>query len=324
MAVGEVVLVVVIVGVVVVVLVKSLIIVRPHERGVVERMGKYRKTLGSGMSFILPWLEYVQKVDMRETLIDVPSQEVITQDNVAVGVDAVIYFQVIDPFKVIYNVANFEIAALKLAQTNLRNVMGELKLDETLVSRERINITLRRILDDATDRWGVRITRVEIQRIEPPKDIVEAMSRQMKAERTKRAVILEAEGTKKAGILRAEGDRKSKVLIAEGEASAIRTLAEAEKDRSIKVAEGESKAIQEVFNAIHKGKPNKEILTLKYLESLEKIADGRSTKIFLPLETTGILGGIAALGDIYKDSREKQPNEGKSGKDNGKTEDDKG
>jgi regulator of protease activity HflC (stomatin/prohibitin superfamily) len=281
--------------------IKSIVVVRPQERAVVERMGKYNRTLSAGLSFIAPFIEGVRKVDMRETLIDVPAQEVITKDNVKVGVDAVIYFQVIDPFKVIYNVAMFELAAIKLAQTNLRNIMGDMTLDEALVSREKINIDLRRILDDATDRWGVRVTRVEIQKIDPPKDIVDAMSRQMKAERTKRAAILEAEGLKKAQILHAEGEKQAEVLKAEGKANAILKLADAERERKKVIAEGEATAIQRVYEAIHKGKPTKDLLTIKYLESLEKIADGKSTKIFMPLETSGMLSSVATLGEVFSE-----------------------
>jgi len=310
MATETIVLTVFVVFVVVYILHKAIVIVRPHERGVVEKMGRYSRTLGSGLNFILPWLENARLVDMRETLIDVPAQEVITKDNVGVGVDAVIYFQVVDPFKVIYNVAQFEMAAVKLAQTNLRNIMGDLTLDNALVSREKINLTLRQILDDATDKWGVRITRVEIQKIDPPADITEAMGRQMKAERTKRAAILEAEGKRKYDILRAEG-----------EAKAMTTLAEAEKTKRQKIAEGEAQAIQRVYDAIHTGKPTKDLLAIKYLEALEKVADGKSTKIFLPMESTGVLSSMAALGDLFKEGQ-KQPQENeekpKKGKNNSK------
>lgn len=284
---------------------KSVVIVRPHERGVVERMGKYNRTLTAGLNFILPVFENVRKVDMRETLIDVPAQEVITKDNVGVGVDAVIYFQVIDPFKVIYNVAMFEMAAVKLAQTNLRNIMGDMTLDEGLVSREKINIDLRRILDDATDRWGVRITRVEIQKIDPPADIVEAMSRQMKAERTKRAVILDAEGAKRSQVLKAEGEKQAEIIRAEGKANAILKLADAEREKKKVIAEGDANAIERVYGAIHKGKPTKDLLTIKYLESLEKIADGKSTKLFMPLETSGVLSSVAMLGEMFSGGKKK-------------------
>jgi regulator of protease activity HflC (stomatin/prohibitin superfamily) len=280
---------------------KSMVIVRPYEKGVVERLGKYNRTLGSGMNIIIPFVESVYKIDMREALIDVPSQEVITKDNVNISVDAVIYFKVTDPFRVMYNVAMFEDAVSKLAQTNLRNIIGELGLDETLASRDRINMELRRILDEITDKWGVRVTRVEIQDISPPKDIVDAMSRQMKAERTKRAAILDAEGVKQAEILRAEGAKQSEILDAEGKAAAIERVAEAERRRKALIAEGEAKAINRVFGAIHEGRATKDIITIKYLEALEKMADGQATKIFMPFETSGVLSGAAAIGEMFKE-----------------------
>jgi regulator of protease activity HflC (stomatin/prohibitin superfamily) len=242
-------------------------------------------------------------VDMRETVLDVAPQTVITADNATLTVDAVIYFEVTDPFRNIYNVTDFRIAAIKLAQTNLRNIIGEMAIDEALVSRERINAQLRQIMDDATDKWGVRVTRVELQSIEPPRDITEAMSRQMKAERDKRAAILEAEGVKQSQILQAEGERQARINRAEGEAEAIRKVAEAERFRNRTVAEGEAQAIRTVFDAIHAGDPTADLLAVKYLEMLGRVANGKATKIFLPLEATGILGSMAAIGDAFKEGQ---------------------
>jgi regulator of protease activity HflC (stomatin/prohibitin superfamily) len=241
------------------------------------------------------------KVDMREQVVDVPPQAVITKDNVVVEVDAVVYYEVTDPVKVVYNVANFYAAATKLAQTNLRNLVGDLALDESLTSREVINTKLREILDDATDKWGTRVTRVELQRIEPPADVTEAMHRQMKAERIRRAVILEAEGTKQAAILQAEGTRQAAILEAEGRAEAIKKVADAERYQKLTVAEGEGQAIQTVFGAIHDGDPTNDLIAIKYLEALQKIADGQATKIFLPLETSGVLGSIAGVAELLKE-----------------------
>ncbi|HNY82975.1 MAG TPA: SPFH domain-containing protein, partial [Thermotogota bacterium] len=204
-------------------------IVRPFQKGLVERLGKYNRIADSGIHFIIPFFERMTMVDMREQVIDVPPQEVITKDNVVVAVDAVIYYMITDAYQVIYNVAFFQVAAIKLAQTNLRNVIGELELDQTLTSREMINAKLREVLDDATDKWGVKVTRVEIKKIDPPQDIMDAMSRQMKAERTKRAAILEADGIKQSEILRAEGSRQAKILEAEGQAESIKLVAEAER-----------------------------------------------------------------------------------------------
>jgi len=265
-------------------------IIRPWQKGLIERLGKYQRTADSGLTIIIPFLERMIKVDMREQVVDVPPQAVITKDNVAVEVDAVVYYEVTDPIKVTYNVVNFYMAATKLAQTNLRNLIGDLALDESLTSRELINTKLRQILDDATDKWGTRVTRVELQRIEPPRDVTEAMHRQMKAERERRAMILEAEGHKKSAILKAEG-----------EAEAIKKVADAEKFKRLTVAKGEAEAIQTVFGAIHEGKPTNDLIAIKYLEALQKIADGQATKIFLPYEASGILGSIAGIGELLKE-----------------------
>ena len=199
---------------------KGLRIVRPFEQGLIEFLGKYRMTVEPGLRFVIPFVQRILKVDMREQVVDVPPQEVITKDNVAVTVDAVIYYEPTDPVKLKYAVGNFIIAVTKLAQTNLRNVIGDLQLDDALVSREVINSKLRQILDDATDKWGTRVVRVEIQRIEPPADVTTAMHRQMKAERDRRAAVTEAEGEKRAAILQAEGVKQSQILRAEGEKKA--------------------------------------------------------------------------------------------------------
>ena len=272
-------------------------IVRPWEKGLIERLGKYQRTADSGLTVIVPFLERMLKVDMREQVVDVPPQAVITQDNVAVEVDAVIYYEVTDPVKVTYNVAHYYTAATKLAQTNLRNLIGDMALDESLTSREVINTKLRQILDDATDKWGTRVTRVELQRIEPPRDVTEAMHRQMKAERDRRAMILEAEGHKQSAILKAEG-----------QAEAIKKVADANKYQKLTVAKGEAEAIETVFGAIHKGEPTNDLIAIKYLEALQKIADGKATKVFLPLEASGVLGSIAGVGELLK---EKVPSTGK-------------
>lgn len=276
-------------------------IVRPWEKGLIERLGRYQRTVDSGLIMIVPFIERLVKVDMRELVVDVPPQQVITKDNVAVEVDAVVYYEVTDPVKVTYNVANYYVAATKLAQTNLRNLVGDLALDESLTSRELINTRLREILDDATDKWGTKVTRVELQRIEPPRDVTEAMHRQMKAERERRAMILEAEGRKKSAILTAEGVKESAIREAEGQAEAIRHVADAEKFKRLTVAEGEGQAIERVFQAIHNGRPTNDLIAIKYLEALGEIANGQATKVFLPLETTGVLGSIAGIAEILKE-----------------------
>lgn len=269
---------------------KGIKIVRPWEKGLIERLGKYQRTADSGLTVIIPFLERIIKVDMREQVVDVPPQGVITKDNVVVEVDAVVYYEITDPVKVTYNIANYYVAVTKLAQTNLRNLIGDLALDESLTSRELINSKLRQILDDATDKWGAKVGRVELQRIEPPADVTEAMHRQMKAERERRAIILEAEGNKKSAVLRAEG-----------KAEAIKKVADADKYQKLTVAKGEAEAIQTVYGAIHEGRPTNDLIAIKYLEALQKIADGQATKVFLPYEASGILASIAGIGEILKE-----------------------
>jgi len=233
-----------------IILVKSIVIIRQAQKGIVERGGRFKETLDPGLRFLIPFADSIRsRVDMRETVIDVEPQQVITNDNVKVTVDAVVYYYVTDPKAVTYEVSNFYIAVSKLAQTNLRNVIGEMSLDETLTSRERINNTLRDTLDEATDRWGVKVTRVEVKEISPPTDITDAMSKQMKAEREKRAVILESEAYRQKQILTAEGDKQNDILTAEGEKQRAILLAEGEKQSAILRAEGESKAIEMVSNA---------------------------------------------------------------------------
>src|SRR5438477_3330805 len=219
-------------------LARSARVVAQYEKGMVMRLGRYRATVDSGLVFLVPMIEDLIKVDMRERVINVEPQKVITKDNVSVTVDAVIYYRISDPVKATFEVQNFGYAATTLAQTNLRNLIGDKSLDETLTARDTINANLRNVLDEATNTWGVKVTRVEVQKIDPPADITEAMSRQMKAERDKRANILEAEGVKQSQILQAEGVRQSEILKAEGDAQAriLRSNAEAEAIRLVSTA----------------------------------------------------------------------------------------
>lgn len=288
-------------------------IVSPYQRGVKERLGKFQETLDPGLRVIVPFIDKIRIVDMREQVIDVPPQEVITADNVVVSVDAVVYYEPTDPQRLIYNIANFIMAVTKLAQTNLRNVVGDMQLDQALTSRDTINHGLRDILDDATDKWGVRVVRVEIQRIDPPPDVMHAMHEQMKAERTRRAVVTEAdgrreaaittaEGEKASAILRAEGERQRKILQAQGDAEATKAIAEAERFRELTVAEGEARAITTVYDAIHAGDPSPDLLAIKYLETLGRIANGRATKIFLPADFASGLGSLGAVAELFADS----------------------
>jgi regulator of protease activity HflC (stomatin/prohibitin superfamily) len=227
--------------------------IHQHQRGLVERFGRFKVTLEPGLHFIVPFVDVVAaRIDMRESVIDVDPQTVITNDNVTVNVDAIIYFFVVDPKAVKYEVANFRMATSKLAQTNLRNLIGDMALDETLTSRDRINVSLRETLDEATDKWGVRVTRVEVKEIEPPRDITDAMSMQMKAEREKRSTILSAEAYRDKQILEAEGDKQNAILTAEGEKTSAILRAEGAKQSAILTAEGEAEAIQKVSTAAEK------------------------------------------------------------------------
>ena len=283
-------------------------IVRPYQRGIVEQLGKYKETVDPGLRIIIPFFQTLRLVDMREQVVDVPPQEVITKDNVVVSVDAVVYYEPTDPQRLVYNVANFILAVTKLAQTNLRNLIGDMQLDEALTSRDSINTNLRQILDDATDKWGVRVVRVEIQRIDPPPDVMHSMHEQMKAERTRRAVVTEAEGRRTAAITTAEGDKQAAILAAEGvkerqileatgQAEAIRQVAEAERFRQLTVAEGEAAAIRSVYQAIHEGNPDSGLIAIKYLEALQVVANGNATKIILPTELSGIAAAVAGVAE---------------------------
>ena len=308
----EVVIVLVVIAFVLFVFAASAIkIVRPFQRGIIEQLGKFKSTTDPGLKLIIPVIQSLIRVDMREQVVDVPPQEVITKDNVTVTVDAVIYYEPTDPQRLVYNVANFLMAITKLAQTNLRNVIGEMSLDQALTSRDNVNVKLREVLDDATDKWWVRVVRVEIQRIDPPADVMEAMHEQMKAERTRRAVVLEADGAREASITRAEGEKQAVILSseaikqqaileAEGEAQAIQAVADAERYRQLTVAEGEAEAVRKVYGAIHEGDPTPDLIAIKYLEALGDIADGQATKIFLPAELSSTMGSLGAIAELFK------------------------
>ena len=287
---GPIILLAIIAIVVVLVAFRSIRIVQPYQKGVIERLGRYQRTVQPGLTLIIPFVDSIQKVDMREQVVDVPPQEVITKDNVVVTVDAIVYFEATDPIKLVYNVADFYNAATKLAQTNLRNVIGELELDSALTSRDHINTKLREVLDEATDKWGVRVVRVEIKRIDPPADITQSMHQQMKAEREKRAAILES-----------EGDRQSQILSAEGQAEAVKRVADAERYKLEVEATGQGNAITTVFNAIKDAEPDDKLIAIQYLETLKIMADGTATKIFLPYEATGVLGALGGVKELLND-----------------------
>src|SRR3954468_18942706 len=280
-------------------LVRSVRVVPQQRKDVVERLGKYTRTLSPGLNILVPFVDAVRsKVDMREQGVSFPRQPVITSDNLVVSIDTVLYFKVVDPVRATYEISNFLQAIEQLTVTTLRNVIGSLDLERALTSREEINRHLSTVLDETTGRWGIKVTRVEIKAIEPPPSIRDSMEKQMRAERERRATILNAEGHKQAAILSAEGDKQSAVLRADGDRQA-----------RILQAEGQAKAIRTVFNAIHEANPSQKVLAYQYLQALPQIANGTANKVWVvPTELTralegmgGARGGLANMvGDVPK------------------------
>jgi len=306
--------------------IKGFKIIKQAETMVIERLGKYNRTLSSGINIIWPifdstreieWKyikeepsggtivrkEKVKRIDLREAVYDFPRQNVITKDNVIIEINALLYFQITDPVSAVYEIANLPDAIEKLTQTTLRNVVGDLDLDETLSSRDTINNKLRAILDEATDKWGVKVNRVELQDINPPEDIRAAMEKQMRAERDKRAAILEAEGKKTAAILESEGIRESEVNKAEGDKKAKILIAEGEAEARIKVAQAEAEAITKITKSIaeSKGDPANYLIAVRYIETLKEMVSGKENKVvYLPYEATGILSSIGGIKDMLE------------------------
>jgi regulator of protease activity HflC (stomatin/prohibitin superfamily) len=303
---------------------KGVVIVQQAEVVIIERLGKFERVLQSGLNFIIPILDaprgmnwrvtqkgidgatytYIKersRIDMREAVYDFPRQNVITKDNVSISINAIIYFQIIDPKSATYEIQNLSDAIEKLTQTTLRNLVGQLDLQETLVSRDKINQELRAILDEATNKWGVKVNRVELQDITPPLDIQQAMDKQMKAERDKRANILEAEGLKQAAILKAEGDKLSQINRAEGDKQSAILRADGEAQARIINANAEGKAIEVVIGAIDdKGQPDKYLIAMKYLDTLKSITSGENNKVvYMPYEATGILSSVDGIKQMF-------------------------
>lgn len=273
-----------------------LVSVKQSRVAIVERLGSFHKIAQSGINFILPFTDkIVAELDMKEQVRDYPPQAVITKDNVTMMVDTVIYWQITDPRKVQYEISDVEMAIEHLAVTTLRNVIGELELDQTLASRDHINARLRVMLDEATDKWGVKVNRVEMKDIETPDDIQDSMENQMKAEREKRAEILNAEGKRDSAIREAEGDRQAAVIRAEGERQAMILKAQGEAESIRLVQQAKADMIKEVFRAIHEGAPDERIIALQYLETLEKMADGQASKIYMPMQWGGLLANLDHL-----------------------------
>ena len=291
----------------------SVRIVRQATAVVVERLGKYRKTLDTGIHVILPFFDRTSKpISLKEIVADFKPQPVITKDNVTMQIDTVVYFQITDAKLYSYGVEQPIRAIENLTATTLRNIVGEPELDQTLTSRDTVNTKMRLILDEATDPWGIKINRVELKNILPPKDIQDAMDKQMKAERERREQILRAEGEKKSSILVAEGEKQAKILRAEAEKTAKILAAEAQKEALIAVAEGENRAIE----LINSAKPDAAYITLQGFEALKKLADGQATKIIVPSEIQNISGLLTSMAEVVKgDSNiEKQPKKTKETK----------
>lgn len=283
-------------------------IVNQSQAVVVERLGAYQTTWGTGVHFLLPFMERVATtISLKEHVVDFDPQPVITKDNVTMQIDTVVYFQVTDPKLYAYGVNNPMMAVENLTATTLRNIIGDLDLDGTLTSRDLINTQMRAILDEATDKWGIKVNRVELKNILPPREIQDAMEKQMKAERERREAILKAEGEKKSTILVAEGKKESLILEAEAEKQAAILNAEAEKQKRIKEAEGQAEAIRTVQKATAEGiefikqaGADDAVLTLKSLEAFAKAADGRATKIIIPSELQGIAGLTKTIAEVAR------------------------
>ena len=283
---------------------KSIKVVKQSEVYIIERLGKFHKVADAGLTIIFPFVDHVRSVvSLKQQTMDIPPQGVITQDNVTITIDTVVFYQITDPAKAVYEIQSLKKGIEYLAITTIRDIVGKMSLDETFSSRDLINQKLRSILDEATDKWGCKIDRVEIKDINPPEDIRDAMEKQMNAERNKRALILEseaqrqsaitiAEGKKQASILEAEADKEAKIRRAAGEAQAIKAVAEAK-----------AKEIALVYDAIKKADPDEKLVQLKSLEALEKVADGEANKVFIPFEATNALSSLGAMKEIVKDDK---------------------
>jgi regulator of protease activity HflC (stomatin/prohibitin superfamily) len=300
------VLLVLVVGLAVFAVLRSVQIVPQAHAGIVERFGRYHRTLHAGLNVVMPFIDQLRPlIDLREQVVTFPPQPVITKDNLVVGIDTVIYYQVTDPRSVTYEIAAPVAAVEQLTVTTLRNVVGGMDLDTTLTSRDKINGELRRELDEATSKWGLRVGRVELKAIEPPASIQDSMEKQMRADRDKRAAILSAEGSKQAAILTAEGEKQAAVLRARGEAEAAVVRAEADATAQATRARGQAQAISTVFRAIHEGNPDQRLLSYQYLQMLPQIAQGDANKLWIvPSEIGKALEGIGGFfGSVSGDAK---------------------
>ena len=295
---------------------KSLVIIPQSETKIIERLGKYYATLRPGINIIIPFIDrakeivtmrrgrytYSDSIDLREQVYDFDKQNVITKDNVQTQINALLYFQIVDPFKAVYEINNLPNAIEKLTQTTLRNIIGELELDQTLTSRDTINTKLRAVLDDATNKWGIKVNRVELQDITPPESVLQAMEKQMQAERNKRATILTCEGEKAAAILKSEGEKTAIINKAEADKQMAILNAEGEAQARIRKAEAEAIAIEKITEAVGKStNPANYLLAQKYIQMLEELAAGEKTKtVYLPYEATNLMGSIGGIKELFK------------------------
>ena len=295
----------------------ALVIIPQSETKIIERLGRYYATLRPGINIIIPIVDrakeivvmragryvYSNSIDLREQVYDFPKQNVITKDNVQTEINALLYFQIVDPFKAVYEINNLPNAIEKLTQTTLRNIIGELELDETLTSRDTINTKLRVVLDDATNKWGIKVNRVELQDITPPESVLTAMEKQMQAERNKRATILTSEGKKASDILQSEGEKMATINRAEAEKQQAILKAEGEAQARIRKAEAEAIAIQKITEAVGQStNPANYLLAQKYIMMLQQVAEGDKTKtVYLPYEATNLMGSIGGIKDLFKE-----------------------
>lgn len=295
---------------------KSLVIISQSETKIIERLGKYYATLQPGINVIIPFIDhpkeivsanngryqYTSSIDLREQVYDFDRQNVITKDNIQMEINALLYFQIVDPFKAVYEINNLPNAIEKLTQTTLRNIIGEMELDQTLTSRDTINTKLRGVLDDATNKWGIKVNRVELQDITPPKSVLQAMEKQMQAERDKRATILTSEGEKQAQILQSEGEKAAKINRAEAEKQQAILLAEGEATARIRKADAEATAISKITEAVgNTSNPANYLLAKNYIEMLQNLSSGDKAKtVFLPYEATNLLGSLGGIKELFK------------------------
>ena len=300
----------------IVIVAKSITIIPQSSTKIIERLGRYHATLNPGINIIMPFIDkartiivmrnkryyYSTEIDLREQVYDFDKQNVITKDNVQTEINALLYFQIVDPFKAVYEINNLPNAIEKLTQTTLRNIIGEMELDETLTSRDTINTKLRAVLDDATNKWGIKVNRVELQDINPPLSVLQAMEKQMQAERNKRAEILNSEGEKQSAILKSEGEKMATINRAEAEKQREILNAEGVAAAKVKQAEAEAKAVQLITEAVGQStNPANYLLAQKYIQMLQNVASGNKTKtVYLPIEATNMLGSICGIKDLFK------------------------